>query len=142
MSQRKIPGMLKDEHGVYLKPPIVPPTPKAPAAKRYTEPKRGYVSLDDLLARCLLILWREVRNLHEQSHGGNKLTKEQSLELRENVKLLMDMKKKEKDLLDGLTDDELDEMAKAKGVQNDSITSGGKKGSRSPRKAKASSTET
>ncbi len=108
MSERRIPPPLKDERGAYVKPE--PPAPKPP----YSEPALGDVTLDDLLARCIRILRREVKNLEESSSGGSKLSKDQSNELRENVKLLMELKKREKELLDALSDDELDRMAREK----------------------------
>lgn len=124
MSERKIPGGLKDETGAYIKLPKPVAVEEAP----YTEPLRHDVSLDDLLSRCMLVLWREVYNLQEATSGGSKLTKEQALELRENTRLLMELKKKEKDLLDGLSDEELADLA--------SVQSGGGKSNSKTRKAK------
>lgn len=139
--QRKILG-LKDEQGAYVKTSSGLPQGACPdkcghlgcaliekaQPKLYTEPMRHDVSLDDLLSRCLLVLWREVYNLQEASSGGHKLNEEQAKELRENTRLLMELKRKEKDLLDGLSDDELKEL--------DSIKRGSKPGRSAASKAK------
>ncbi len=108
-----IPGM-KDATGAYVKEPA----PIPPAPKPYVEPNRDDVSLDDLLSRCLITLWRQVYALQEASSGGGKLTPAQALELRENTKLLMDLKKREKDLLDKMSDEELEELARKKKAKN------------------------
>lgn len=64
------------------------------------------VNLGDLLEKHLNVFYRETRSLLERSSHG-KLDKDSAHSMRENIKLLLDLKKKEKELLDELTIDEL-----------------------------------
>jgi len=62
----------------------------------------------------LLLLFRETRALLIESAKGEKLSKDSSQAMRENMKLIMELKKKEKELLETLTDDEIAKMIEAK----------------------------
>lgn len=136
MSERRVPGWLKDEHGAYVKVPAESkPAESVTLPTPYNEPLRHDIDLDDLISRCRLVLWREVHNLQIASAGGAKLTKDQAIELRENMKLLVELKKKEKDYLDSLPDEELAALGKAKNA-NVSVDGSGRTRNRPPRKAK------
>lgn len=64
------------------------------------------VGLDDLLEKNLVILYRETRQLLELSARGI-LGKDNAHSVRENLKLIVDLKKKETDLLTTMTDEDL-----------------------------------
>lgn len=104
MSKKIIPGY-KDESGSYVKEP----TPPAPISN--SDPKISDISLDDLLDKHLLILFRETKNLLMESSSG-KLNKDNSQCMRDNIKLLIELKKKEKELLDALSDEDLERLTK------------------------------
>ena len=92
-----------------------PPTPVL------LDPPVGKISLDWLIGRHILMIYRETRTLLENCSGGRKLCKEDAQCLRDNLKLLLELKDREKDLLEGFEDAELEKRA-----SNDSIeTSGG-----------------
>lgn len=137
---KKVVVSVKDATGAFVKQErYVPAEPAAPAAPPWVEPQIGDISLDDLLSRCLRTLWREVRLLEMATHGGAKLTPIQADQLRDNTKLLMDLKKREKDLLDGLSDEELEELSRKKKSHDFAEGSGAR--SRPSRKKKKGSEE-
>lgn len=110
-SKRSIPGLLKDENGIFVRPAASassaePPLPK----KRNRDPKPSDISLNDLMDKHLLLLYRETKMLLQESSKGAKLSKESALCVRENLKLLMELKKKEKELLDTASDAELKKL--------------------------------
>jgi|SRR5579859_6734086 len=98
-----IQNALKDENGQYLPLPISKPP------KKHRDPKASDISLDDLMDKHLLLLYRETRMLLEESSGG-KLSKDSANSMRENMKLIVELKKKEKELLDNLSNEELEEL--------------------------------
>lgn len=69
------------------------------------------VSIDELTAKTIEILRREVQNLLIESSGG-KLAEKSSTALVAYIKLLGELKKKEKDLLEDLEDEFLEKIAK------------------------------
>lgn len=89
------------------------PPAEPPKKRRIRVPKANEISLTDLVNKHLLLLYRETRHLLVESTTG-KLSKDSSTAMRENIRLLMEMKKKEKDLLDTLSNDELDALIKQK----------------------------
>lgn len=97
---------IKDENGIYM------PVPKI---KAHEEPlvemntPMEDISLDKLLNNCLVLLDREIKELRKESVLG-KLSKDSAHSLRENAKLILDLKKKEKELLDGMSEEELREF--------------------------------
>lgn len=110
MSERRIPVFgVKNADGSYAK---VPPaeTPGAPPTVK-EEPKAD-ADLDNLLSKCLIILDREVRHLMMLSM--EKLNKDNAHSLREHTKLIMDLKKREKELLDDLPEGELEKLVGTK----------------------------
>lgn len=78
----------------------LPPAPKVP------EVIVSEISVDRLIDDTLVTLYREVKNLLILSARG-KLDPTNARDLRDNLKLLFELKQREKDLLKGLTDDEL-----------------------------------
>ncbi len=91
---KRIVGGYKDENGIFIK-----------------ESETIDFSLDGFLEKYLLILHRETKNLLEESKIG-KLDKDSSQCVRDNLKLIMELKKQEKAVLDNLTDEELKKLAK------------------------------
>ena len=100
MSERRIvdPRGLKDEHGQYLKPEVV----KEP-------PLSG--SLDDILNRQLLALERVTRQLVARSTEGN-MTRDEIQSLATVIKVTVELKEHEKELIDELSDAELEKFIK------------------------------
>lgn len=64
------------------------------------------VSIDNLLDRGLTILQREMHHLAQVS-AKSKLAPADARDLRDNIKLLFELKDREKDGLKGLTDEQL-----------------------------------
>lgn len=78
------------------------------------EPTEGIViisSVDELTAKTLEILRREITNLMIESSGG-KLQPASSKSLVDYIKLLDELKKKEKELLEEASDEFLKKLAK------------------------------
>lgn len=97
-----LPG-IKDTNGAFIKPPAGP--------KKSRDPKPSDISLDDLLQKHLLLLYRETRVLLEQSMESSGLNKDDSLKMRENARLIMELKKRQKELLDDMSDEDLEKAA-------------------------------
>lgn len=68
------------------------------------------VSIDRLLEDGLYILYREIKALFIMSSRG-KLEPNDAKDLRDHLKLLFELKEREKELLTNMTDDELKEKA-------------------------------
>lgn len=98
---------IKDENGHYV--------PSQPASK-VADPIPSDINLSDLLNKHLLILYRETRSLLEETATGKSLSKDRAHSMRENIKLLMDLIKKEKQLLESLPEEELKKL-----LNNDTI---------------------
>lgn len=81
------------------------------ASSKPTDPPISGISLDDLLGKHLLLLYRETRSLMMESANGEKLSKESAQCLRDNLKLLLELKMREKDILEDLSDEELEKAA-------------------------------
>lgn len=69
-------------------------------------PKLGDISVQRLIDDSLTVLAREVKNLLMLSSKG-KLTPPDAKDLRDHLKLLFELKDRESDLLNGMTDDEI-----------------------------------
>lgn len=113
MSRKIIDGKIisqKDDNGAYLPSGLVPPT----KAKRIREPSPSGINLSSLMDKHLLLLYRETKHLLTESASGGKLSKDSSYAMRENLKLIMDLKKKEKELLDNLSNEDLAKLIKEK----------------------------
>lgn len=76
-----------------------------------TDKPLSEISIDGLLGDGLLSLYREMRNLLFATSKG-KLSPTESKDLRDTVKLLFELKDREKELLEGLQDEELEQRAK------------------------------
>lgn len=96
MSRKLIPPGLKDEAGAYIKEPAKPPK-----------------SIDGLLAEALMNIERIMDTISMKA-AARATEREDVQSLKDLVSLLQDMKEKERELLDSLTDEELE--AKANGV--------------------------
>lgn len=92
---------MKDVKGQYLKPPEAPP--KAPEA-----PLTG--SLDDILARQLTALERVTRQLVLAASSGS-MSKEEIQSLATCIKVTLELKSVQNDLLEELSDEELRKAA-------------------------------
>ena len=69
------------------------------------------ISVQRLIDDSLLILYREVKNLLTISVRG-KLDAASARDLRDNLKLLFELRDREKDTLRGITDEQLAEQVK------------------------------
>jgi len=98
---RKIINSPKDSNGAYL--------PQEPAPKPAPE-ELIETNLDKLLEKQLKALSKVTSMLFLASSSG--LTKDEIQSLNTCIKLTMELKAKEKELLDGLTDEELEKLAK------------------------------
>lgn len=67
------------------------------------------ISIDRLLTDGLLGIYREVKNLLYLSAKG-KLSPTDAKDLRDTVKLLFELKDREKDLLENLTNEDLEKL--------------------------------
>lgn len=99
------PEGVKDSNGIFL-----PPTPKT----EIKDPPKSDINLNDLLDSHLLLLYRQTRALLIASAQNGLLGKDESHCMRENLKLIMELKKKEKELLDELSDEEIERLIEAK----------------------------
>lgn len=93
----------KDSNGAYTKTPA-----EAPASPP-TPPSSG-VSLDDLLNKQLLVLFRQTVRFLEASTSG-LLNKDQEQAFDRCVRLTRELKKDEKALFDKLSSDDLEKLA-------------------------------
>lgn len=97
---RRIVESPKDAKGSYL------PPEGAPRSETPSDPLPKDINLDDLISKHLLILYRETRSLMVESASG-KLSKDSAISMRDNMRLLFELKKKERELLDNLTDEDI-----------------------------------
>lgn len=96
----------KDENGIYTIPSPEPEPPKGPAGG-------DDKSIDDLLSDGLLALRRNMHYILLESTQGI-LDRETVMSLKDCINLLLELKKKEDELLDGATEEELAVLAKPK----------------------------
>lgn len=108
-NKRSIPGY-KDENGCYVKEPSLTASPPIndSALSFVPDPE---ASLDDLLKRQLTALDRVTRQLTLKSVTG--MSKDEIQSLATIIKLTMELKVKENELLDSLDDDALIKMVEA-----------------------------
>ncbi len=97
---KKIPGMLKDENGIYVKEPVSRPAPDQP------DPD---LSIDGLLKKGLLGIDRSLKYILEEITAG-KVDRETTGVLKDCMTMLHELKKKEKEILDSLSDEELEKL--------------------------------
>lgn len=98
------PNGVKDENGQFVRvfPVAEPEAPKA------LESARG-ASIDELLGKGLYALDLLVKSLLEQI-SSHSYDRETIINLKDAMSMLHELKKKEKDLLDGMTEDELTQV--------------------------------
>lgn len=92
------------------KPPTEVPVKTPPAV----DPPTADISVQRLIDDSLLVLYREVKNLMRLSVNG-KLEATDARDLRDHLKLLFELKDRESDRLDTMTDEEIElELEKRK----------------------------
>lgn len=101
---------IKDDTGAFIKASL-PPIEKKKAVR---DPKPSQISLGELMDKHLLLLYRETRALLMESGNGGRLSKDSATMMRENLKLIVELRKKEKELLDQLSDDEIKKLIEEK----------------------------
>lgn len=95
---KSIPGY-KDENGIYTPVPVSKPVPEA--AK----------SIDDLLKQGLTLIQNSLHHISKSIVAG-QVDREMVGCLKDCMTMLHELKKKEKELLDNLSDDELTKLIK------------------------------
>lgn len=111
----KVVGV-QDESGAFLPPHMIP---KETAKRGPKDPPKADINLDNLLDSYMLILFRETRSLLVATSKGGKLTKDDAQSMRDNMKLVMELKKKERELLDSLTDTDIQRLIEEKLNESD-----------------------
>lgn len=79
---------------------------KVDSVDRSPDPLISEISVESLIGDSLLVLFRETKQLLVESSAG-KLNKDSSKDLRDNLKLLFEIKDREDGFLDALTDDQI-----------------------------------
>jgi len=75
------------------------------------DPVISDISIEGLIGDGLLVLYREIKNLMSKSMYG-KLEASDARDLRDHLKLLFELKNREKEFLNTLTDEEIESKAK------------------------------
>lgn len=104
--ERKIPGAVKDSNGVYVKTSPVLPAPT-------TELMHTDVSIDQLMSNGLLAIQRIITCVLKETSLGEP-SRESVMNLKDCMTMLHELKKKEAELLENMTDDELERLVVAK----------------------------
>lgn len=91
----------------------IAPSPQAQTPSVDTQSVSTEIDLKELLDKCRLILQREIRNLSSESTEG-RLSKDASQSLVNYIKLLQDLIKKENELFDSMTDEQIKDLIKDK----------------------------
>lgn len=81
-------------------------------AREITPPPVSDISVQRLIDDGLIALYREIKNLLTLSARG-KLEPNDARDLRDHLKLLFELKDRESDTLDGITDEDIEAQAKA-----------------------------
>lgn len=97
---KKIIGGLKDENGIYL-----------PVQK---EPEEKVTSIDDLLYVGLRSISKAMMAVQSEINMGGVPSRETVQTLKDLMSMLKDLKKDEKDVLENLTDDQLEQLLESK----------------------------
>ena len=74
------------------------------------DPAISDIAVDGLIAKCLLILHREVTNLLMLSAKG-KLDDKSARDLKDTTKLLFELRDREKDILEAMDEDDVKKAA-------------------------------
>lgn len=96
--------------------PPAGPNVSSTAPTKIADPLISDISVDSLIADGLLALYREIKNLLILGSRG-KLDPNSSRDLRDHLKLLFEIKDREKDFLKSISDEEL-QILLAKVTQN------------------------
>ncbi len=102
---RKIVDGVKDENGMYLK---VSPKVEVKEVPDYID-----LSIDDLIKRGIRSIYGILKAV-EQDVGTGAPERETVMNLRDVMTMLKELKKDERDFLDGLSDEELTKLAEKK----------------------------
>lgn len=92
----------------YVRRKLDPEDPNAPGFEEQ-DARPDALSIDDMLEDSILILSREIKNLRQESSLG-LLSRDSSNALTGYIKLLKELKREEKELLDNLSDEELEKL--------------------------------
>lgn len=103
MSKRSIPGGVKDENGIFVKTLLEKPAP--PTA---SEPDPE-ISIDSLMTRGLLTIDRIMKACLVDASTGSP-SRESVQNLKDCMIMLDSLKKKENDLLDNMSDEQIQEF--------------------------------
>lgn len=108
MSERRIPGGVKDANGIFIRRQVEETPAKAvESLPPMVDPE---LSLDDILKRQMMILDRATRHLAMRAATG-AMSKDEIQSLATCIKVTMELKLKENELLDTLDDEALREVA-------------------------------
>lgn len=81
-------------------------------AREINPPPIADISVQRLIDDGLIALYREIKNLLALTAAG-KLEANDARDLRDHLKLLFELKDRERDTLDGITDEDIEAQAKA-----------------------------
>lgn len=98
-----IPGIIKDDNGMYLKQEF----PKPPV--KDVDPD---LSIDGLLKKGLLGIDRSLKYILEEITAG-KVDRETTGVLKDCMTMLHELKKKEQEILENLDDDQVEKLIKS-----------------------------
>jgi hypothetical protein len=84
---------------------------EAAKPKKAETPNASDIDLKDLLGKTRVILWREISELMQES-AGKLLSKDSSQALVNYIKLLKDLIKDENELIDTMSDEDLEKIMK------------------------------
>lgn len=89
---------------------ISPPKAEVPSPEKVPTPKRTDTDdIDELMKRGLLNISRMMAKITEQSNDGD-FDRETVQNLKDLMNMLSDLKKREQDLLDNMTDEQLHKL--------------------------------
>ncbi len=99
---------------------IAKPSTELPKQEAIDTPLMSDVSIAKLIRDCLVILSRETKNLMILSVRG-KMDAASARDLRDNLKLLFELKDREQGLLDELSQEEIDNLTDNKETKKDEL---------------------
>lgn len=105
---KKIIGCPKDDNGIYVRSPRLPEEPSMPKFDKTTIKD---VDLDNITRKHMIILHRETVRLLAESSAG-LLSREAGIAFERCVKITRDLRQAEKEILESLTDVDLEKLAK------------------------------
>lgn len=102
---KTIPGMIKDDSGMYVKAVV-----KEPEKKPVPEPA---LSLDDMLKQGMTLIQRSLKTLGSTISSG-VVDRETIGCLKDCMTMLHELKKKEDEILNSLSDEDIEKLLKKK----------------------------